>query len=114
MGNLNSSTSDNSLGSQAISSILLLLITSAVILFIQYLYYIFTSKSLNFISLLDETVSADSGMKVIPQNPNIAESIPVGLSVNERTGIEFAYSFYLFINPSTFSGEYVLKSIFHK
>ena len=114
MGHSNSSPSDNSVGSQAISSILLLLITSAVILFVQYLYYIFTSKSSNFISLLDETISADTGMKVIPQNPNIAESIPIGLSVNERTGIEFAYSFYLFVNPSTFSGEYVLKSIFHK
>ena len=114
MGNSNSSPSDNSVGSQAKSSILLLLITSAVIVFIQYLYYIFTSKSLNFISLLDETVSADTGMKVISQNPNIAESIQIGLSVNERTGIEFAYSFYLYINPSTFSGEYVLKSIFHK
>jgi hypothetical protein len=114
MGNSNSSPDNNSVGSQAKSSILLLLITSAVIVFIQYLYYIFTSKSLNFISILDETVSADAGMKVISQNPNIAESIQIGLSVNERTGIEFAYSFYLYINPSTFSGEYVLKSIFHK
>ena len=114
MGNSYSSSSDNSAGSQAISSILLLLIVSAVIVFIQYLYYIFTSKSLNFVTLLDETISADSGMKIIPQNPNIAESIPIGLSVNERSGIEFAYSFYLYVNPSTFTGDYVLKSIFHK
>jgi hypothetical protein len=103
-----------STSSQVISSILTLLIVGSVILLIQFIYYIANSKSLNFVSLLDKTVSSDSNMVVISQDPNQADSVPIGISVNERTGIEFAYSFYLFVNPTTFTGEDKLMHVFHK
>jgi hypothetical protein len=53
-------------------------------------------------------------MIIISQDPNQADSVPIGISVNERTGIEFAYSFYLFVNPTTFTGEDKLMHVFHK
>lgn len=111
----NRNSSDRSPASQAISSLLTLLIVGAVIGFVQFIYYIITSKSFNFVTLLDKTVISDSNMITISQNPNDINSIPIGISVNERTGIEFAYSFYLFVNPSTFKdGDATLKHIFHK
>lgn len=108
------SSNQMSTSSQVISSILTLLIVGSVIFLINFIYYIITSKSLNFVSLLDKTVSSDSNMVVISQDPNQADSVPIGISVNERTGIEFAYSFYLFVNPTTFTGEDKLMHVFHK
>jgi hypothetical protein len=108
------SSAGMSTGAQASSSLLVLLVVSAVIFFIQFLYYIINSKSMNFVTLLDATVSSDTNMKIISQDPNVPGSIPIGISVNERTGIEFAYSFYLFVNPNTFTGEDSLKHVFHK
>ena len=107
----NSSTSASS---QAVSSIITLLIIASLIFFIQFIYYILTSKSLNFVTLLDKTVISDSNMITISQNPNNVDSIPIGISVNERTGIEFAYSFFIYVNQSTFDGSDKLKHIFHK
>jgi len=121
MGSSQSSSSYNSrygnttAGSQIVSSLLILLMVASIIFFFQFLYYIINSKSLNFITLLDSTALSDSNMVTISQNPNQPGSIPIGISVNERTGIEFAYSFYLFVNPSTFSnGNNDLLHIFHK
>jgi hypothetical protein len=107
-------STSNSASSQAVSSILTLLIVAALIVFFQFIYYIFTSKTLNFVTLLDKTVMSDANMITIPQNPNSPDAIPIGISVNERTGIEFAYSFYIFVNQSTFDGMDRLKHIFHK
>uniref|UniRef100_A0A6C0JYU8 LamG-like jellyroll fold domain-containing protein n=1 Tax=viral metagenome TaxID=1070528 RepID=A0A6C0JYU8_9ZZZZ len=101
-------------GAQAISSIITLLIVASTILLLQFIYYIINSKSLNFVTLLDKSVSSDSNMIVIPQDPNQKDAVPIGISVNERTGIEFAYSFFLFVNSSTFTGEDKLKHVFHK
>lgn len=117
MGGAHSSNSyqnDRSVGSQATSSLLTLFIVASLVVFLQFVYYLTSSKSLNFITLLDKTAISSSGMVTISQNPNIAESIPIGISVNERTGIEFAYSFYLFVNTDTFDGTDSLKHIFHK
>ena len=99
--------------SQAISSLLILLVVASLIMFIQFIYYIANSKSLNFVTLLDKTVT-NTNMVVISQDPNKAESVPIGISVNERTGIEFAYSFYLNVDSTTFDGTDTLKHVFHK
>jgi hypothetical protein len=108
-------SSDRSTGTQAISSLLTLLIVSSVIVFLQYVYYILTSKTLNFVTLLDKTVASDTSMITISQNPSQIDSVPIGISVNERTGIEFAYSFYLYVNSTTFKdGTETLKHVFHK
>ncbi len=64
--------------------------------------------------VVNETVSAEDATIFIRQNPNQEGSINLGLSVNEPTGIEFAYSFYLFINPTTFTGEAKFKHVLHK
>ncbi len=52
-------------------------------------------------------------IKVIPQNPNIKNSIPVMRSNNERGGLEFTWTVWLFIESLEYKrGE--RKHIFHK
>ena len=64
--------------------------------------------------LVPETVTAEDEMITIIQNPLDKKSKTIPVSDNERTGVEFTYSFYLYVNPSTFSGKDVLKHVFHK
>jgi hypothetical protein len=52
-------------------------------------------------------------MRVIPQNPNNNKSIPILRSINERDGIEFTWSVWLYIDDLTYQqGQY--RHIFHK
>jgi hypothetical protein len=68
-----------------------------------------------FKTLLDHTASSEDMTIVVHQNANkYPDAKPIGLSVNERSGIEFAYSFYVFVFPSTFDGNDNFKHVFHK
>jgi hypothetical protein len=110
--NMNPNNSDMK---QLISSIVLLVIIITVLFIVEFFYSISSTKQLRFITVLDETITSESGsIKSIPQDPSKPNSIPLGISVNERTGIEFAYSFYLYVNNTTFTGNQVLKHVFHK
>lgn len=101
--------------SQIGSSALVLIVTVVSIFAIQYLYTATTTKSARFISVIDYTASSESGNPIIiSQDPKQANSVSLGASVNERTGIEFAYSFFLYVNPTTFSGSDKLYHVFHK
>jgi hypothetical protein len=64
--------------------------------------------------LLPYTYSIDDKSINLLQNPNIPGSKSVSLSDNERSGVEFSYSFYLHVHPSTFRQELGLLHIFHK
>jgi hypothetical protein len=69
---------------------------------------------MNRTKLLPNTYNIEDKAINIPQNPNIKGSKPVNLSDNERSGIEFSYTFYLNVSPSAFRQEYGLNHIFHK
>ncbi len=73
-----------------------------------------TDKARRFKTLLDYTASSEESGITIRQDPKYSDAIPLGLSVNERTGIEFSFSFYLFVLPSNFTGDQVMKHVFHK
>jgi len=62
--------------------------------------------------LIDGMINAKQ-MQVISQDPTIKNSIPVLRSDNERDGIEFTYSTWIFIDDMQYNqGQY--KHIFHK
>jgi len=82
--------------------------------FVEVMYNYINRLSMNRTELLPNTYSMDNKSIPIPQNPNIARSKPIHLSDNERSGIEFSYSFYLNIHPSAFSQYDGLYHIFHK
>jgi hypothetical protein len=69
-----------------------------------------------FMNLLPYSAIASDGPVTIYQNPLLhpTDAKTVGLSENERTGIEFAYSFYMMVYPDTITGDDVLFHVFHK
>lgn len=69
-----------------------------------------------YIEVLPYTLSSEERQVIIQQDINKDPNAkPILMSENERTGIEFAYSFYLYVLEQTFdSGEKVLKSVFYK
>jgi hypothetical protein len=85
-----------------------------VLLFIEIIYKYINRLSMNRTELLPYTYNIDDKAINISQNPNVKGSKPVNLSDNERTGVEFTYSFYLNVNPGAFRQEYGLSHIFHK
>jgi hypothetical protein len=94
---------------------LVTIVTLFLVLFVVEAVYLATQDAANrFRTLIDYTASSEDISLVIYQNPSRQNAIPIGLSVNERSGIEFAYSFHMLVFPTTFSGQAVLKHVFHK
>jgi hypothetical protein len=85
-----------------------------VLLFVEIIYKYINRLYMNRTELLPNTYNIDDKSINIPQNPNVKGSKPVHFSSNERSGIEFTYTFYLNISPSAFRQEYGLCHIFHK
>lgn len=84
------------------------------LLFVNIVYTYFNRLYMNRTVLLPNTYNIDDKSITISQNPNLKGAKPVHLSTNERSGIEFSYTFYLNVNPSAFRQEYGLCHIFHK
>jgi len=119
MGIFNQATPTNSgempgIMSQLMFTVTLLAILYIVLLFIEVVYKYFNRLSINRTVLLPNTYNIDDKSITIPQNPNTRGSKYVSPSDNERSGIEFSYTFYLNVNPSAFRQEYGLSHIFHK
>ena len=95
-------------------SVVLIICIYLAFIFVEVVYKYYNRLSMNRTVLLPNTYVTDGQSKTLIQNPNTPGSISVNLSENERSGIEFSYSFYLHIDPSAFRQEYGLLHIFHK
>ena len=82
--------------------------------FVEVMYNYINRLSMNRTELLPFTYAMDNKTLTVSQNPTIAGSKPVHLSDNERSGIEFSYSFYINVHPSAFQQYDGLLHIFHK
>jgi hypothetical protein len=94
--------------------VVLVACTFLVFIFVELIYKYIHRMSMNRTDLLPYTYAMDSQSKSIVQNPNSRGAKTVNLSDNERSGIEFSYSFYLYADPSAFRQELGLLHIFHK
>lgn len=99
--------------------VLLVLILLSILFFffisLEYLLLSYQRIGEKRVDLLPMTVTAEDTMLTFQQNKSqYANAKQIPLSDNERTGIEFTYSFFLFIHPSTFTGEDTLHHVFHK
>ncbi len=99
---------------QIIFALVLIVSLYLVLLFIEVIYKYINRLSMNRTVLLPNTYNIADKSLNIPQDPNVKGSKPVNLSSNERSGIEFSYTFYLNIAPTSFRQEYGLSHIFHK
>lgn len=98
-----------------LTSLIVVVVIFAAAFVTELMYGITTNKNQRSSILLDATANSDDSLSPIRQDlSKYPTAIPIGVSVNERTGIEFAYSFYLFVRSSTFTGEQKLRHVFHK
>jgi hypothetical protein len=104
-----------SIPGQIVYGIIMVTLLFFVVFLVEALVATGIDSSNRFITLLDYTAGSDSRVLVIHQDPSkYTDAKPLGLSVNERTGIEFAYSFYIYVLPQTFTGTASMKHVMHK
>jgi len=107
-------TSSNPSG-EIVTALLTVSILFMVLFTVELLYKTTMDARNRFQTLMDYTAAAEDMSLVIHQDASrYTDAKTIGLSMNERTGIEFAYSFYLYVNPATFSGKKTFKHVFHK
>jgi hypothetical protein len=97
--------------------LVLVLLTAVFIIMMTFEYILMSYMSIGsrVKDLLPYTVTAEDKQLTFRQDPfRYKEADILPLSDNERTGVEFTYSMYLFIHPSTFTGEDTLHHILHK
>jgi hypothetical protein len=95
---------------------ILTVVVMVLVAFAMEMLYVLTMNSRNrFQTLVDYTASADDATIVIHQDESkYTDAKPISISMNERTGVEFAYSTYLYVNATTFGGTSNFKHVFHK
>ena len=106
------------LGKGFFQQLVLVLVVLTILFFVfitfEYIFLSFMSIGGKALELVPNTVTAEDRQITIIQNPLDPNARTIPMSDNERTGIEFTYSFYLFVNPSTFTGQNALYHVFHK
>lgn len=82
----------------------------------QYVMKISNTLQSRYLEVLPYTLSSEDKKVIIQQDiKKDVNAKPILLSENERTGIEFSYSFYLYVLEKTFEeGTKTLKCIFYK
>jgi hypothetical protein len=100
---------------QVTTGLIIVIIVILIFLTAQFIYtYIINARN-RFQNLVDYTANAEDMTLTIRQDASkYPDAKPIGLSMNERTGIEFSYSLYMYINSSTFNGNSTYKHVFHK
>ena len=111
------------MGSGALSQLLLVLVL-ALILYIlmmalESMYLLWSKAEGSRIDVFPYRANAQNNTEVIAQDPAISSALTLPPSFNERTGIEFTYSFFLLLNSNGFSAPgadttTTLKHVFHK
>jgi len=97
-----------------------LVITAAIfILFMasEQVYKLWNGYSTVRVPILPVTSNSSTGQKVFLQDPNMSSNssyLPLALSENQLTGIEFSYSTFLYIHPDTDDGTNTWKTVFYK
>jgi hypothetical protein len=108
-------TSGSSPSGEIITALLTVSILFMVLFTVELLYRTTMDARNRFQTLMDYTAAAEDMSLIIHQDSSkYTDAKTIGLSMNERTGIEFSYSFYLYVNPATFSGNKTFKHVFHK
>jgi len=118
---MNSSTNNSSflMGTgilpQILIGILITVVLYIVLLSTELVYKSFKAVSGTRVDILPLTVSATDKMRNYEQDPQVKGALLLPLSDNERSGAEFSYSFFIWIDPSSFkNGDSGLLHILHK
>ena len=114
---LNTSSGSFIFGNGLIPQILLALIAGIVIFLIFFsfesLVKTYYKYSMSKTVIVPNTIMSSQSI-VVRQDPSDPNSKMLLPSDNEFTGVEFTYSFFLFIDPATFDTSDGLKHVFYK
>lgn len=114
LGNKSANQGQPGIVEQIVFALVLVIIVYLTLIFIEVIYKYLNRLHINRTVLIENTCITDDKAINISQNPNIVGSIPVHLSDNERSGVEFSYAFHLNVHASAFRQELGLLHIFHK
>ena len=81
---------------------------------LELVYKSFVAVAGTKVNVLALTVNAEDKPREFEQNPAARRPMLLPMSDNERTGVEFSYAFFLWVNPASFGNDEGLKHIFHK
>jgi len=102
--------------SQILLGVVLVIIVYLVLAMSEFFYKSITRMYKDRVELFPNTYISGAKMYTITQDPNIAQSKTIYFSDNQRSGIEFSYSLFIFIKSDTFddSNTSSLYHILHK
>jgi len=116
-----SMTSFNSGGSSSLVKDIVIGLVAVAVLYLalgsfEFLYNYINRLEKNRVTLLPISYQMNARTKQLIQNPNISNDKTITQSMNEATGLEFSYSFFLNVPQQAFNGTATsgLKHIFHK
>lgn len=87
--------------SQIVTGLVLIIILYLVLSTVDFLYSSFTAMYRDRVELFPNTYASGSQMYTAIQNPTNPNSATIYQSNNQRYGVEFSYSMFLFINSTT-------------
>jgi hypothetical protein len=99
---------------QLLLALVICVILYILLMSIEIFYKSFKQIKGTRVALLDMTVNAENKRREFEQNPSVPGAKLIPMSDNERTGAEFSYSFFIYINNSSFRQEDALLHIMHK
>ncbi len=105
--------------SQLILVLVLALILYIVMMTLESMYILWSKAEGSRVDVFPYRANAQNNTEIIAQNPAISSAVILPPSFNERTGIEYSYSFFLLLNSNGFSAPgasttTTLKHVFHK
>lgn len=99
---------------QLLLALVLALTLYILLMVLEVLYKTFAYLNGTRIDILPLTCQSERKSRTIVQNPHIPQHTLLPFSDNERSGLEFTYTFFMYVNPSSFRTEEGLLHIFHK
>jgi hypothetical protein len=99
---------------QVLLSAAFALVLYIIMMSAEIIYKSFKAATGTRVPVLEATVSASDKPREYNQDPKARNSVFLPLSDNERSGAEFSYVFYLWVNPSSFKQEEGLLHVMHK
>ena len=100
--------------SQVVTGLLLVVLLYVVLTVSESTYKSFSAMWKNRVELFENTIVSGSSTYSVIQNPQNPDAKTIYFSDNQRSGVEFSYSMFIYINSSTFKGDANLYHIFHK
>lgn len=100
---------------QVLTGIAIVVILYVMMATVEQLYKSFTRMWKDRVEIFPDTYVSGSRMYTAIQNPSNSSAKTIPLSNNQRSGVEFSYSMFVFLNSETFArGERKLYHILHK